>query len=1011
MRINTNFGVSKRYALALAISFLSAASALADNIHGKVIDSKTKDPIVGASITLKGDKGGKTLAITDIDGKFTADIKSFPSTIVIGYTGYNSEEYDIYEATNDDIQVDLTDNFNALNEVVVVGYGTQKRQQLTGSITKVSSDVFDNFRTSTIDEALGGAATGLDVTQSGQPGAGSQIRIRGGNSVNASNNPLYVIDGFLYYQDASAGKTGIGGIESSIDPLSFINPSDIESIEVLKDNSATAIYGSRGANGVIIITTKKGSRGKDQVRYSTNITVSSPAKKLKVLDASEWAGFEKKYFNRFSDYTDEDIANLGKGTDWQDAVLRTSVSQIHELSFEGGNDKTRYLISGNYTDQKGIVLNSDFKRYNLRANIERELSSKFKLNVTTTLGKSKQNSLSTTQPVNYRSSPFSAGITNSLTYALFMPPVVPIYNADGSYNYKNPYENSYFAIGDRSANPVSDLKNTTAESINKYILANAALTYNVLDGLVAKFSVGANLNGLTQNYFAPSYSALGLNEQGVGSIGHKDYEADQTEFTLTYTKNLGTKHFIDALAGYTFQHTKTNYNTSTTSHYTNETLGFNNLAGGSQVYTPISGESKSNLHSIIARINYTYNDRYNATVTFRADHSSRFAKDHRWGYFPSFGLSWNINKESFIPKDGIISNLKLRASYGTVGNQEIGDYEYAQSYRAVSYGGETAYTLNNLGNSNLKWETTAQTDIGLDAGFFKDRLNLVIDYYWKKTRDLLLAIPVNSSTGTSTQLANIGNVKNSGLEIGVNGTIIRNRNLLWTATVNFSTNSNKLTKIGNGVKELISGDNSENILREGEPVGSFYGLKFQGIDPETGEVVYQDQNGDGKINAKDRVILGSYQPDYFYGISSAVKYQNWDFSISFKGSHGNKAYNSLRRHLDMATASYNVSRDLLSSWTPENTHTNYPRVSGYYQTSYIDSRYIEGASYFKLQNVSLGYTFHTHRIISSLRLYVSGQNLFTITDYKGYDPELNNGLDQGAYPTARSFAFGADVTF
>lgn len=1004
-------GVSCRYVLSAALFLFSTVAAWPQNIKGIVADAQTGEPVIGAAVSVKNTAGGRTLAVSDADGRFAISIGRFPATVVVNSIGYKDAEREVTATADSLLEVPMAEDHNSLSEIVVVGYGTQKRTQLTGSIAQIPAEVFDNFRTSTVDGALGGTVTGLDVVQSGQPGSGSQIRVRGGNSVNASNNPLYVIDGFLYYQDASAGKTGIGGIESSIDPLSFINPSDIENIEVLKDNSATAIYGSRGANGVIIITTKKGTRGKNLVRYSTNITVSGAAKKLDLLNASEWAAFQKRYFNRFYDYTDEQIAALGEGTDWQDAVLRTSVSQIHELSFEGGDEKTRYLISGNYTDQKGIVLNSDFKRYNLRMNLERQLSARFKLNVTTTLGKSNQNALSTTQPVNYRSSPFSAGITNSLTYALFMPPVVPIYNEDGSYNYSNPYENSFFSVGNKSANPVSDLKNTTAESINRYILANAALSYYITDRLVARLSVGANLNGLTQNYFAPSYTALGLNENGIGSIGHKDYEAEQGELTLTYSKYLTDKHFIDVMGGYTYQRTKTNYNTTTTSHYTNETLGYNNLADGSQVYTPTSGESSSRLHSLLARVNYTFNDRYNATATFRADHSSRFAKNHRWGYFPSFGLSWNIDRESFIPDGSSISTLKLRASYGTVGNQEIGDYEYAQSYRAVSYGGSTAYTLSNLGNSDLKWETTAQTNVGVDAGFFNGRLNVVLDFYWKKTTDLLLAIPVNSSTGTSTQLTNIGSVRNNGVELGINGTLLSGKNLLWTAAFNISSNSNKLTKIGNGITELISGDNSENILREGEPVGSFYGLQFDGIDQTTGDVIYHDQNGDGKINSQDRVMLGSYQPDFFYGISSALKYRNWDFSIAFKGSHGNKAYNSLRRHLEMASSSYNVSRDLLNSWTAENPSAEYPRVSGYYQTSYIDSRYIEDASYFKLKNLSVGYTFNFRHIVSKLHLFVSGQNLFTITDYKGYDPELNDGVDRGAYPTARSFSFGADITF
>ncbi|MBQ8098702.1 MAG: TonB-dependent receptor [Bacteroidaceae bacterium] len=926
----------------------------------------------------------------------------------------NQAVQDRWQAHYDSILNNQKDK--SLSEVIVVGYGTQKRTHLTGSVTKISSEVFQNYKTSTVDEALGGAAAGVNVTTGGQPGAGSQIRIRGGNSVNANNAPLYVIDGFIYYHDASSMQTGVGAIESALDPLSFINPSDIEHIEVLKDDGATAIYGSRGANGVIIITTKKGQRGKNSVRYSTNATLSTAAKKLHLLDAREWAQLQKDYFGNKVGYSDEEIAQLGHGTDWQDAVLRSAWSQTHEISFSGGDNKTRYQISGNYTNQDGIVIGSDFSRYNLRANVERQLSDKFLLSVVATAGKTRQHALSTTEPVNYKSSPYSAGITNSLTYALFMPPVVPIYNADGTYNYTNPYENSFFSIGGVSANPVSDLNNTTAESINNYTLLNAFLKYNFNDFLSAKLSVGADLTNITQNYFAPSYTALGLNEHGVGSIGHRDNEATQTELLLTYNRQLSASHLIDALAGYTFQKTETEYNKTTVSHFTNETLGHHNLSDGSQVYTPQSGYSDSRLHSLIARANYTLLERYNATATLRADHSSRFAKSHRWGWFPSLGLSWNVNHEPFFSPASAISTLKVRASYGVTGNQEIGDYEYAARYSASSYGGSTAYTRSNLGNEDLKWETTSQLNFGIDLGLFEGRLNLVADLYAKKTSDLLLTVPVNSSTGTGAQLKNVGNVSNRGLELTLSATPIKRKQLTWNVGANLSFNKNELTKMGNGLTQLTSGENTQYILKEGESVGSFYGLIFDGVDPETGAARFRDVSGadgtpDGKINSYDRVVLGSYHPDFFYGFSSSLKWKQWDFSLSFKGSQGGKAFNSLRRSLEMASASYNTLSYLLSSWTSEHTLTDYPKITGTYQSSYIDSRYVENASYLKLKHLTVGYTFKLPRLVNQIRLYAQGSNLLTLTKYKGYDPELNEGRDLGAYPTARSFTLGAEITF
>ena len=983
--------ISITFALAIIVTQASATP-----INGRVADAATGEAIIGASIIYNNKVG----AVTDVDGRFHLDIASYPSDINVSYIGYESLHVKISERDSV-VSICLHEDTHKLNEVVVVGYGTQKRTQLTGSVATISSEKIDLVPAPTLDAALGGIVTGVDITQNGQPGAGSTIRIRGGNSVNASNNPLYVIDGFIYQVDVSSQKTGIGNLESTLDPLSFINPSDIDRIEVLKDVSATAIYGSRGANGVIIISTKKGNRQETQVRYKATVSFSTPSKKLKLLNATEWARMEKDYFGNRGGYTDEQIAQLGAGTDWQSEVLRTGVSQIHELSISGGSEKTRFLISANYTDQQGIVLNSDFQRYNLRANIDHQLSEKFQVSLSSTVGKTKQHALSTTQPVNYFSSPYSAGITNSLTYALFMPPVVPVYAADGGYNYDNPYENAYFKLNGKSANPVSDLENTTAETLTNYALINASLRYYIAEGLTAKVAVGANQTDITQNYFAPSYTALGLNEGGVGSIGHKQNLVTQGELTLDYERQLCDNHYVNALVGYTIQSTQTNFNLSTTSRYTNEDLGYNNLGDGSHVYTPSSGQTKATLNSLIARVNYTLLNRYNATATFRADRSSRFSKDNRWGYFPSLGLSWNIDREPFFsPLTPQFSTLKLRASVGSVGNQEIGDYEYAASYTASSYGGQTAYSKSNLGNSNLKWETTVSWNAGLDAGLWNNRLNVVIDYYYKKTSDLLLYLPVNSSTGTTSQLMNAGNVVNRGIELSVDATLLQRRDLQWTVNGNITHNHNELVKMSSDVKSLYSGELRESILREGEPVGSFYGYEFLGVD---------EQNG--KVLLGEKTILGSHQPDFFYGFSTALKWKRWDASLSFKGSHGAKNVNLLRRSLDTPLGSYNALSYVKDSWTPTNTHTDVPAISGSWATSYLDGRYVEGASYLKLQNVNIGYTLPLRRIVKSIHLSVSAQNLLTITSYKGYDPELETGIDQGAYPKSRTFSVSAEVNF
>lgn len=1026
---NSTSCICKHIYVFLGLLFFSVGTYSQTTLKGRVFDEKTKEPVAGATVVEKSTTNG---TISDAAGDFALNFQSkLPITLVVKFMGYKPQEIKVTDA-KESITIALSEDINNLNEVVVVGYGTQRRKELTGAVSSVPKSLLEHNVTPTLDGLLGGAVAGLNVTQtSGQPGAAPSIRIRGGNSINASNDPLYVIDGYIFYRETSSTKTGLGGIESSVNPLASINPSDIESIEVLKDVSATAIYGSRGANGVIIVTTKKGKRGENLINYRSFIGWSKPAKKLKLMNATQWAQLQKDYFNNKGNYTDDQIAKLGNGYDWQDAVLRTGLSQNHELSISGGDDKTRYFISGNYVNEDGIVINSGFKRYNARINLDKNLYDNLTIGIAATFGKSTQNSLTTTEPVNYNSSPFSAGITNSLTYALFIPPVVPIYNSDGSYNYTNPYEYAYFALGNKAVNPVSDLKNSVAETINNSLLANFYTRYTILDGLVAKVSVGADVSNVTQNFFAPSYTAIGLAEKGIGGIGNKRHEVWQMESTLGYTKQFNDTHFIDLLGGYTYQKTEVNYVTSTSTHFTNETLKHNNLADGSVAYAPISGSSKATLNSIIGRVNYTLLQKYNLTATLRADNSSRFAENYRWGYFPSIGLSWNVNEEDFLKNQRKLSNLKLRLSAGTVGNQEIGDYEYAQSYSAKQYNGGAAYKKDNLGNSNLKWETTTQYNVGIDAGFFQNRLNLVADVYYKKTSDLLLNVPVDASQGVIEQLENIGNVTNKGIEFAVNATIIDNKNITWTVVANIARNINEITDMGNS-KKLLQGNNSEKILQVGESLGSFYGLIFDGIVqtgedvsklatttggiPKPGDLKFADVSGsdgkpDGKIDENDRVVLGSIQPDFTYGFSTTVTYQKFDLFVLLQGSQGNKLYNSLRRTLEHPTDSYNMSTALLDSWTTTNPSNTIPYITGTRPYSYIDSRYVEDASFLKLRNLTVGYNIQLKKYPVKLRVFASAQNLFTITGYKGYDPEVSSGLDIGAYPTARTFSAGVGLSF
>ena len=1013
----------KRLFLAAALSVATSVALSAQTLRGHISDALNGEPITGAAIGYGSGRG----VISDLDGNFTISVKSLPVKLNISYTGYRQQTITVYD-DEEDIEVKLTERRNFLDDVVVVGYGTQSRTQLTGSVVTVKADVFENSTASTLDGALSGQVAGLNVTAaSGQPGAESSIRIRGGNSVNASNEPLYVVDGFIYFKDASTSGTGLGAIESSLNPLATINPNDIESIEVLKDVSATAIYGSRGANGVILITTKKGKVGekKAHISYGYSLGLSHVTKKLDLLNAAEWAQFQKTYYNNKGGYTDEQIAALGKGTDWQDAVLRTALQQSHELSINGGTDKGRYAFSANYTDQDGIILNSGFQRYNFHTNAEWELLKNLKFGVNATYGRSKQSGLTTSEKQVFNSSPFSAGITNSFVYALLTPPVVPVYNADGSYNFKNPYEYAYFAIGDHASNAVYDLKESVAENINNYLLSNVWATYKLGD-VTLKAAVGLNSEKLTQNYFSGAYTSLGLANEGIGGVGHRQTDTWQQEYTATYNKDINDNHHIDALAGYTKQNTTSTYSNISTNHFTNETLKQYNLGDGANIYTPQTGISESTLNSIIARVNYTFLDRYNATATFRADHSSRFSKNHRWGYFPSLGLSWNVEKEKFLANARHLDYLKLRLTGGVVGNQEINDYAFTTSYATGSYAGSSSYAKKNTANDNLKWETTASYNLGTDLGLYNGRLNFVLDLYYKKTSDLLLDVPMGFSTGVTSQIQNVGNVVNKGIEFAVNGTLLKRRHLNWTASANIAHNHNEITDMGI-TNNVIQGADNEQILRRGEALGSFYGLKFLGIvqqgedvsklptvsgsAPKAGDLKFEDHNGDGKVDGNDRQILGSIQPDFTYGFSSQFQYREFDASITFAGSHGNKVYNALGRRLEQTGDSYNVLATVKDSWTAENGGNTLPYAGNDRPFSHIDSRYVQSASYLKLRNLTIGYRPRLPKTFPvAVRIYATATNLFTITPYKGYDPEVSGGTDRGAYPSARTFTFGVNLT-
>ena len=1020
----------KKSLLTLLLAVAGTLSALAQaTITGTVLDAQTGEGLIGATLVPKNSK--ETGAVTDIDGNFTLKTEvPLPLTLLVRYIGYRSQEIDVYDA-DEALEIRLGAGGNNLNEVVVVGYGTQQRKKLTGSVASINTDdLLQNVVS--FDKALGGAVSGLTVSStSGQPGASTSIRIRGGNSINGGNEPLYVIDGVLIYNSSSSTSTGNSLAGGSFNPLASINPQDIESIEVLKDVSASAIYGSRGSNGVIIVTTKRGKKGKVNVNYGYSLGVSSVSRRLDLLNAQEWGDL---YLELATDaqkaatgVTPDAVRSWGKGTDWQDALFRTAVTHEHQLSVSGGSDKERFLLSTNYTLQDGIINNSDFSRFGARINYERDILKNLTVGV-------KSNYSKTTRTGAYGMRGMTGNFSGIIDKVIRQSPAVPIKNADGSYNYANPFESGDFVRDDVTINPIADLYNLDTETKVDNLLLTGFASWEIIPGLTLRTQGSTNIINTRQNLFGGEETQAGFMTQGYGDIGSKRWENDQFETTLTWNKKWGI-HDLEVLGGYTYQLEKSEDLDAATSGYANENLGYHSLQSGTTFVETNTDFAKSTLYSFIGRVNYSLFDRYHLTATLRADGSSRFSSNHKWGWFPSIGASWNINEEKFLKHVKWLDDLKLRASYGTVGNQEIGNYAFASDYAASHYyfGGvrNLAFYRSSLGNDDLKWESTSSFDVGLDVNLFKGRLGFVFDYYHKKTTDLLLNLPIQQTQGFGSQLQNAGNVTNDGVEFAVNGTIRQTKHLLWTANANIAHNKNEITSLGESHKDIINGN---TILREGESLGTFYGWKFDGIvkagddlskvarlstsqaNVQPGDAKFVDVNGDGVVDQdNDRVVLGSTQPKFTYGFGSQLRYKKWDFTFNVQGSYGNKLYNQLRQALETPNISYNGSAALLDRWTTDNQNTNIPRAIVSSVSSFIlDSRYVESASYLRLKNIQVGYDFQPrlkNKQKLGLYVYASAQNLFTITPYEGYDPEYSGTTDSGNYPNARTFTFGAKFTY
>ncbi len=1008
--------------VSLFFGSMSFAYAQQQSVNGKVVDDGGI-ALSGVNVIVKGTNNGVQ---TDFDGNFEIDINSENPVLVFSYVGFASQEIPVLGKST--INVTLTTDQESLDEVVVVGYGTQKKTDLTGSVSSIKVDDVSNVTNTSVDGMLKGVS-GINVVQNnGEPGAGFSINVRGASSVSAGNSPLYVIDGFPVDNNpalGSGGDPGFSGQRSPRNPLASINPQDIQSIEILKDASAAAIYGSRGANGVVLITTKSGVAGKVKINFQTSMSFQTPFNSIDVLTAQDYKRTLNEIIAEGGGSQDEiigDIANNGAGTDWQDAVTENlALMQNHQLSFTGGNENSKYFLSLNYVDQEGVVKRSDYDRYSIRFNLDSQVTDKFKIGLNSTASYT-----TNTFVPNGFSTNESAG---TLYSAINFDPTLPITDENGDY-----VISPLLSID----NPMALLYGTNSSSRSSRILTTFTGEYSFTDAFSAKLNLGGDiLNEKRKNYIG-RLTKNGRNMGGIGAMYQGERSSYLAEFTMNYNKTWGENN-LEALVGTTYQRFFSNRQNNRASNFPSDATQADDLSLGSQDTYVINNPSTGNrLASLIGRINYIYKNKYSATLTARRDGSSRFGENNKYGTFPSAAVAWKISEEDFMADLKKINFLKLRTSWGLTGNQEIGDFAYQTTYSGGSpaiWDDQLITTTapSRLPNPDLKWEQTEQIDVGLDFGLFKNRISGGIDYYSKTTTDMLLNLPVPQSTGFGSILTNIGEIKNSGLDFFVSSKNIVGPDFKWSTNLTLTTLKNKVVDLG-PIPEIDSGSgflhvDQVGIIRPGEPLNSFYGWEVAGVwqedddytttseNVEPGNLKYVDQNGDGYINGDDRIILGNSFPDFQWSMGNTFSYKNFELYVYFEGVEGAQMLNGnlIDSYFPINFRRNKFAEPYLNRWTPENPTNEYPSfVNPLSQgRKTVNSKTVQDASYTKLKNIRLTYNIpDSVDWFPSGQIYISADNLFILTDYDGIDPSINpNGnaslrVDFNTYPTSRTYTIG-----
>lgn len=994
-----------------------------------VVLSATGSPVSGATIRQKGG-GGSTVA--GEDGSFTIEMHhKGSSTLVVSAVGYETREV----PASKDIHITLKEDSKGLDDVVVLGYGTARRKDLTGAIASVKMKDVEKAPVIGTAQMLEGQVPGVQVTQNqSQPGGTVfSVRIRGTNSINSSSEPLYVVDGF-------AGAD-----------VSTLNPTDIQSIDVLKDASATAIYGSRGANGVIIITTRRGRTGHSMTidAYTAEQQVS---KQYKMMNAQQFGNYlitlqnQQNQLNNTNipaPYTQAQVDAMGAGTNWQHQIFRVAPMSNFSVGFNGGNEDSRYYLSLSYYDQQGIIIGSDYKRgiahFNLDQNVGRRVH----------VGVSSQTSYDYQDAPTVNTS--GGGTTPSVLWdAVRFSPILPVRDSTGAYTYVN----SPGPIVSPLGNPVAYANEAQDGVYNLRAFANVYADYEVIKGLHLRSTFGVDYLNSGERKFVPTDLYVAAATNGSASQSSTQNYSWLNENTITYDRAINAANAINVVGGFTFQHWyDKNFGEGITNLSTNAE-GANNLGIGTPG-TPYSSYQDNVLSSYFGRINYRLMDKFLFTATMRADGSSRFGVNNKWGYFPSGAFAWRLSDEKFIRRIKAISDLKFRTSYGVTGNQEIGDYQSLSAYSTNSYSLGTSpapvvgISPSNIPNPSLSWESTASYDAGLDLGLWNNRVTFTGDYYYKRTYNLLLNVSIPQTSGYSSILENAGSVQNQGVELGINTRNIEKHNLKWSTSLNFSLNRNRVLSLGSN-KQIYAGDVSSSIfpsatfksgiLLVGQPIGSFYGYKFGGIWQSQqqiaasgtkevvtpGDPIYKDLNGDSLINGSDRAIIGHALPKFTYGMTNTVSMGRFTLNVFIQGVYGNQIWDENLYEVENGSDNFNrlayVAKD---AWNGAGTSNTLPRYSSVLRRSLgVTSDVIKGGSYLRFKTVTLAYDLPlpklTNNAFKTATVYATVQNLFTITTYPGYDPEVNSfptsnalslGTDYNAYPNYRTYLLGVKFGF